>query len=787
MIIVMIISPGEREAGCVERRAAGNTGGVRVLLLCALGYAAALLLAQYALPPETLLPAAAAALALCLPAALWKRRRAVCLLLLISAAVGFGWYWGYTKLFVEPPERFVGEERTVAVRVSDYPEVYDDYTRVTVRCVDAELPHVRMLLYDYDAGMAELRPGDLVEVRLKLTSAGLRYGEESDEYYAEGVLLRGYRKGDYRVTGRAALWWLYAPKTLARAIQRQALACFPEDVAPLMKALLTGNKREYYADEAVSSAMKTAGFSHIVAVSGMHVSFLITALGLISGSRRRTALLGIPLVLCFMAMIGFTPSVTRAGIMQCMLLLAPLLRRENDPPTALAAAGLLLLLINPRAVAGAGLQLSFAAMAGLLLCSQRIYDALLPEDPEKPKKRTLPRRALRSVCSILAASVGAMVFTTPIAAWRFGYVPLYAIFTNLLCLWAMSLAFTLGYPVCLLGLLRPGWGAAAGRAVGWLPRYAVFIVRKIAALPHAALFMGAPAARWWLLSVYVLFGGAYLLRRKGKPFRPLLPLLLSLLGLALVLLFGVPHISGPLELTAVDVGQGLSFAALTERAAVVIDCGSVGGAQNAGDAMADYLLSRGRERVDLLVLTHFHADHANGVSRLMRRVEVARLAYPTDCEANDYMDQILALCDAEGVERLPVTVNTTARVDGLELALFAPLGEDEVNEHGLLVRGDRDDFEFLVTGDAGAEVERLLCAETDLGDMELLVVGHHGSRYSTCDELLEDITPEIAFISVGANNGYGHPTPDVLNRLAAHGVTVYRTDEDGTIALSLGE
>ena len=123
----------------------------------------------------------------------------------------------------------------------------------------------------------------------------------------------------------------------------------------------------------------------------------------------------------------------------------------------------------------------------------------------------------------------------------------------------------------------------------------------------------------------------------------------------------------------------------------------------------------------------------------------------------------------------------------LALDIFAPLGTDDINEHGLLIRGDWGDFEFLVTGDAGAEVERLLCDETDLGDMELLVVGHHGSRYSTCDELLEDITPETAFISVGSGNSYGHPTEEVLRRLENHGIQIFRTDLDGTISLSLGE
>ena len=759
--------------------------GRRTLVLAACGYAGALLLAHYLLP-LTLLPLAAAlALALLLPALLWKRQRISLALILIAAAVGFCWYWGYTRLFVQPPEAFVGEKRTVTVRVADYPEVYTDYSRVAVRSVDGAVPHVRMLVYDYDAGLSELRPGDLLEMPLKLLSAGVRYGEESDAYHAEGILLRGYLTGDYRALGRAKLAWLYAPKSLAHILKEQVSACFPSDVAPLMKALLTGDKQDYYADGALAGAMQTAGFSHIVAVSGMHVSFLLAALALLCRSKRRTALLGVPLVILFMAMIGFTPSVTRAGIMQIMLLSAPLLKRENDPPTSLCAAGLLLLLINPCAVAGTSFQLSFAAMAGLIFCAGPIYSWLLPA--KAAPKNALFRAAARWICSLIAASLGAMVFTTPIAAWRFGFVPLYGIITNLLCLWAMSLAFLLGWPVCILGLIRPAWGAAAGWLVAWLPRYVIFIVRRIARLPYATVLTSSAAARWWLLGVYAVFGAAYFLRKKEKPFRPLVPVLISLSGLVLVLWLGTPRIPGALELAAIDVGQGQAFAAMTKNAVVCIDCGSTGSAVNAGDAAADYLRSYGRSRVDLLILTHFHADHANGVLRLMGRMDVGTLAYPTDCEQNEYMDAILAQCKRDDVEALPISGDTTVTVDGLELKLFAPLGVGEVNEHGLIVRGDWGDFEFLVTGDAGSEVEQRLIDHSELGDLELLVVGHHGSRYSTSDALLEDITPEVAFISVGADNGYGHPTAEVLRRLEDHGIAVYRTDLDGTVSISLGE
>ncbi|MBR5224696.1 MAG: MBL fold metallo-hydrolase, partial [Clostridia bacterium] len=202
---------------------------------------------------------------------------------------------------------------------------------------------------------------------------------------------------------------------------------------------------------------------------------------------------------------------------------------------------------------------------------------------------------------------------------------------------------------------------------------------------------------------------------------------------------------------------------------------------------AAYLQDAGRSSVDLLVLTHFHADHANGVERLMNRTDVKYLAIATDCEENSYTDDILAVCEANGTEVLYITENTEIMLDGLVMTLYAPLGSEDPNEHCLLIRGDFGDFEFLVTGDAGSGVEKLLTGFYELGDMELLVVGHHGSKYSTSERLLDDITPEYAYISVGAGNSYGHPTSEVLGRLDARDIEVYRTDLDGTISMTVGK
>ena len=760
---------------------------MRKLVWVAAGFACALSAAVWLLP-ESWQPWAGcvcAALALC-ALALRKTITLRPTLALFAASVGFLWCWGYTQLFVVPALNWADREAAVTVCISDYAHPGDGYGSVEALCIDDAMPRGKMRIYDYGGdSLLFLRPGDTLRMPLKLLNPRERYQEESDYYLSSAIHYRAYLTGEYEAVGRARLAAVFLPRELCQKLKSAALSCFPEDVAPLMKALLTGDKTEFYRDEMLYTAMRSAGFLHIVAVSGMHVAFLVSLVELLAG-RRRAALIGIPVLVVFMAMLGFTPSVTRAGIMQIVLLLAPLLRREADPPTSLALAALVLLACNPYAIASQSLQMSFGAVLGLQLVSPRIYRGLVIG---KSGKSRLPKNALGRildwVISTFSASVGALVFTTPLTALYSGFVPLYSILTNLLCLWAMSAAFLCGYAVCFLGLLWQPFGFALGYLIALLPRYVIFVVKRIAMLPMSVLVTKHNLAAWWLAFVYVLFVLTYALRGK-KPYRPLIPVGICAVTLLLVLLLARQDLSGQLEVTAVDVGQGASIAAMTERGTVVIDCGSTGSADNAGDLMANYLLGKGRKQVDLLVLTHFHADHANGVRRLMGRIPVRQVALSPECEHTDYYTDILDACEQQGVSVCMLTENTLFRIDQLELTLIAPMGSESANERCLMAYGDFGDFEFLFTGDVGSSVERKLMKSFPLGDMELLVVGHHGSRYSTCEELLDDITPEYAFISCGVNNSYGHPAPEVLERLEERKIQVLRTDLDGTVTIRVG-
>ena len=211
-----------------------------------------------------------------------------------------------------------------------------------------------------------------------------------------------------------------------------------------------------------------------------------------------------------------------------------------------------------------------------------------------------------------------------------------------------------------------------------------------------------------------------------------------------------------------------------------MDCGSSNSYISAGDVAADHLLSAGIRRLDAVVLTHYHADHANGLALLLARVGVDTLYLPDIAEEDGEKSEVLALSERYGVEVRYVTEETQTAVGEASLTLYPPVGEGGENELGLTILCSAGEFDTLITGDMDSRTERVLVSSYPLPDIEVLLVGHHGSRYSTSEELLGAVMPEVGVVSVGSNS-YGHPTAEAIGRLEDAGAEVYRTDEQGTI------
>lgn len=761
---------------------------MRTLAIFAASYAAAVLIAVYAGLERGLLPLGLFFAVLCLAAVCTRsrtgRKGTVISLCAAGLAAGFLWTLGYQSIFVFPARALDGQTVYLTARVIQWPEAQKRDYSVLVR---ADVPggsSVDTLLYIDEQG-ADLRPGDQISSVVHCRFADRTFaGEEITYYTAKGVFLRGTAYGQLHVERPERVPLSCLPAYLARALEENILSAYSGESGTQVLAIVTGNRKNL--SQSFTSSLQRTGLSHTAAVSGMHLSFLSAFFTCLLGKhRRRTALVIMPASVCLMVVAGCTPSVVRATVMILLLLTAPLFGRERDDATALATALLVLLVQNPLSVTHVGLQLSFGAVAGIFLVSdpiQRRLNRLLPAASRRVRgiKRliwVIPDYFV----STLSATLGASVFTIPLCAIHFSSVSLLSPISNFLTLWAVAVVFCSGLMVGIVGSISPAAAEALAALSTPFAAYMDGAVRWLARNSFASITLDSFAYQLWtiLLSFVILF---LLVRHSRRTVLAAGALCAVTLGIAVgftALEFGL----GPMRVTVLDVGQGQSVLLRQENHLTLVDCGG-DSYDNAGDLAADYIQNAGRSSLDLLVLTHFHEDHANGVPQLLERLRVKTIIMPDVEEDTALRQEILSQAQRQGTQCIFLREDTVYSVgEDSSLTLFAPLGADNENERGLTVLASTGTFDALLTGDMSGEVEQLLLAHAALPDIELLVVGHHGSKYSTSQELLDAVTPELAVISVGKNNYYGHPAPETLERLA--GTQVRRTDLNGTVAVQV--
>jgi competence protein ComEC len=754
---------------------------MRKLATAAASFSTAVFLSHYLVPSSWLLYCSAAFAALSFIGLLFKAKaRLRIFLILLGFAAGFLWNSCYSAVFYKPAEKLNGCTETVTAVVCRNPDITEYGSKVLVAVKTAGSPTVKTQLYIYGS-MPDVMPGNTIRFTARFRLADTMYGEKTEAFLSKGVYLLATAKGEIEITGDS-LPAAYIPARMEQALGQMIEQVFQSDTAAFIRALILGDTAGVYQDTALSAALRTTGTSHIIAVSGMNIAFLMGFLGLFIRNKRLLTAIGIPMILLFMSVVGFMPPVVRAGVMQIFLLIAPLFKRENDPVTSLSAALMLILLINPFSAGSVGLQLSFTAILGIMLFTEKIYTAL--DEPLRDKrlyKNVILRKAIRFVIGSFATTAGALIFTVPLTALHFGAVSLVTPLTNLFILWAVTLAFCGGIVAVILGFIYAPVGAVIAYVIGLPANYITHTIEFFSHVPIASVYTSNPAVVIWIVYIYLLLISTLTLRLKLRQL--LYPACLSAVSLCLVLLFtAFLSVSRQLTVSALDVGQGQSIVVTSGKFTAVIDCGSSSG-KNAGDIAVKYLQSHGRTTVDLLILTHYHTDHANGVLELLERTNVSAIALPDpSIDDGSVPQEILGVAAKKGIAVIGVTENMLVSFDDAVITLYAPLGSEDENERGLSVVCSEHGFDALITGDMNADIEQRLVQTVQLPDIELLVVGHHGSKHSTSDELLTAVQPETAVISVGYNT-YGHPSSEILKKLALNGIMVYRTDEDGSVTI----
>ena len=699
------------------------------------------------------------------------------LLVLLPLMISLLYFSAYRALVRQPVQALCGGEHDFSAAVCDWPEATERGAKVTIRLHG--LLGAKAVYYG-DDDLLSLRPGDALSGTAWWNDVAAIGDGDLRQFSSRGVYALLYDRDTLTVQPAPDMPLGYAPQYAAKAL-RDKLAQLWDDPSVLgfLTAELTGDKSLLPESDYV--AMQETGLAHIFAVSGLHCAFLVTLLSLlIPPTHRRTLCAVASAVLVFyMLLTGLSPSVARACVMQLFLLSAPLFRRGSDPLTSLAAALTVILLVNPYAVGSVSLQLSFAATLGMVLLAGRLYKSFTGW--YRGRNRAV-RAALSFLAANLAATLGALVFTAPLTAYYFNILSLVAPLAGLLAVPAAGYAFMSAFVSALLGLVWTPLGLLAGYVPLLLVKYILWVAHLLLAVPYHAVYFTNVYLRVWLLYVYAAFLGCAV-TPDGKRKYALASALTVLTLAACLWLNSRWQQYGAFRAAVLDVGQGESVALCSGSEAALVDCGSSNSYVDAGSVAADALQSAGIRRLSAVIVTHYHADHTNGLTEVLTRLPVDTLYLPDIEDEYGVRDRLVSLAAHQGANVVFVTEPTRIALGEAVLTVYPPLlTTGDLNEQGLTALATAGDFDLLITGDMAGQTEQLLAQTYPLPDVEVLVVSHHGSRYSSDESFLRAITPDNAVISVG-DNRYGHPAEETLRRLQAVGATVWRTDQQGSIRI----
>jgi competence protein ComEC len=533
-------------------------------------------------------------------------------------------------------------------------------------------------------------------------------------------------------------------------------------------------------DEATKEDFRRSGLSHLLAVSGENVTLLailaIPVLGLLGIPLRERMVWVLGLIAVYVPVAGAGPSIQRAGVMGAIGVLATLGGRRTSRLYSLALAAAVTLAIDPGVAADIGWQLSFAAVLGILLLATPLRRAIVARFGAGPWRRALAEG--------LAVTIAATVATAPLIAFHFETLSTTTLVANVLAMPAVAPAMWLG--MCSAAMAQvPGIPLEPLNGLNALLLAYVSQVASWCAAPNWAevdVHLGIAGLIASYLAMAVLAVAVLYLRRL-RLLRPALRLAAGAVAVALVVLLGLPSGGGAakplhgIRIEVLDVGQGDAILFQPGSApAVLVDGGPP------GDGLAGKLEDAGVGDLGAAVITHDQSDHAAGVEELFGRVPIEQLIY------GRLKRRTLAEATAAGVAPERVARGSELESGDLRLQVLWPprellaaavAGEDP-NQSALVIEARWHDFTMLLTADAEAESVPL-----DPGPVDVLKVAHHGSDDAGLGSLLDRTQPQLAVISVGEDNPYGHPTRGTLSTLSSHRVPTLRTDEDGNIVIDV--
>lgn len=575
----------------------------------------------------------------------------------------------------------------------------------------------------------------------------------------------------------------------------------------IIGAIILGDKTDLDSD--IKELYSVSGIAHILAISGLHISFIGMAIYRLLRRRFRflfSAAVSIPVVLSFGIMSGFGISTIRAIIMFILKIIGEVLGRKYDAITAISFAGLVLLVQNPFVVCNSGFQMSFGAIIAIVLILPIVEEILNTDN---------------KIIKVISANFTISLVMNPILAWNYYELPTFSFLLNIVVVPLMSVVIVSSIAGIFCSYIMFGFGKAViFPGCGILELY-TFLCNIINKSSVASIVVGQPKVTiiivYYAILLVVLFGlknirtkytraekerniikkeTGLVLERKAKKERRIkgqnVKLRLACIVGFLLLNCLIYYIPNPgFYITFINVGQGDGILIHGDNGTkVMVDGGSTSEKQVAKNCIVPYLKAEGIGTIDYSIITHTDKDHISGIMEILEnnnsnRIRIKNLVMPDINMKDDTYNELIEKAQLKKINVLYIKKGAALSLGKTKIKCIYPettTTASDKNDYCTVLSVKNKTSKILLTGDISKEIEEKIKDDIE-ENYTVLKVAHHGSNYSSSEKFLKKVNPKYSIISVGKNNSYGHPGNETMERLRKQGGVIYRTDEKGGITI----
>lgn len=546
----------------------------------------------------------------------------------------------------------------------------------------------------------------------------------------------------------------------------------------LLLAILLGDKDKLSED--IQESFKTSNLSHMLAVSGAHVSYIILGLTYVLQNsiigKKNGKIVCIFFLLVFMAITNFTPSVTRACIMAVLTLFSGIIYRKSDVYTNISVAALIALIFNPYSLLDLGFQLSYGGTIGIIIFIKRIQE----------KKSN--SKVINYIKQMALVSIYANIIIIPIMMYHFNTVSFTFIISNIMASPILGIIVITGFLFIIASItVKP-----LTRLIAIFIKPILSILIKISQicskLPFSNILVVTPYM-FNVISYYAII--LYCIKSKKNNKCKIIICLLIVLILINFIIYIFPQ---KLRIFFIDVGQGDSTLIITpDKKTVLIDGGGSDSFDVGEKVLLPYLLDRRILKIDYVLISHFDTDHCGGILTIMEKVKVKNIIISEQAEHSENYERSKKLMIHKKIRLIEVKKGDKIKIGRYsEFKILFPtsrlLSENPLNNNSIVAQFNYNNFKMLFTGDIEKLAEQqILKAEKAEIRADILKVAHHGSKTSSIPEFIKAVKPKIALIGVGKNNTFGHPNQQTIKNLENIKCRIYRTDLQGEIIIKIDQ